>query len=127
MPVHCVERIERALNRAGKAVNGSRIAILGVSYKAGVGDLRESPALRIIEVLTELGAELSYSDPYVPSLPDFGLVGAPLEEATANADAIVLVTAHPGIDHKSLAQRGTLFIDLRGATRGVTAESLVRL
>jgi UDP-N-acetyl-D-glucosamine dehydrogenase len=127
MPVHCVERIQRALNDAGKSVRNARVAILGVSYKAGVGDIRESPALRIIEELNALGAQLSYHDSYVPSLPEFGLNNAPLEEVISDADAIVLVTAHPEIDHGELAQRETLFIDLRGVTRGIAAQSLVRL
>ena len=127
MPYHCVERIERALNDAAKPVNGSRIAILGVSYKGGVGDIRQSPALRIMEVLAARGGELRYHDPYVPSLPDLGLSSVPLTVATADADAIVLVTAHPGIDHGAIAQESALFIDLRGITRGVSAENLVRL
>ena len=127
MPYHCVERIEHALNDRAKPVRGSRIAILGVAYKAGVGDLRESPALRIMEVLAERGAELSYHDPYVPSLPDFGLESGPIEAAVAGADAVVLVTAHPGINHVELARQSGLFIDLRGVTRGETAENLIRL
>ena len=69
MPYYCVERIERALNDAAKPVKGSHIAILGVSYKGGVGDIRESPALRIIEVLAQRGAALTYHDPFVPALP----------------------------------------------------------
>ena len=127
MPHHCVERIERALNDAGKPVKGSRITILGVSYKGGVGDVRESPALRIIEVLAARGGDLRYHDPYVPSIPDLGLSSLPLTEATAGADAIVLVTAHPGIDHQALARDAPLFVDLRGVTSGVRAENLVRL
>ncbi len=127
MPVHCVQRIERALNDVAKPVKGSQILILGVSYKGGVGDMRESPALRIIEVLTEQGARLSYHDPHVPSLPDFGLESAPLEPLASSADAVVLVTAHPGIDHLELARQAKLFIDLRGVTRGTHAENLVRL
>jgi UDP-N-acetyl-D-glucosamine dehydrogenase len=127
MPYHCVERIERALNDAAKPVRGSKIAILGVSYKAGVGDIRESPALRIIEVLAERGAQLVYNDPHVPSLPDLGLENTPLEQAVDGADAIVLVTAHPGIDHAALAREAALFIDLRGVTRGEHAANLVRL
>jgi UDP-N-acetyl-D-glucosamine dehydrogenase len=127
MPYHCVERIERALNEATKPVKGSKIALLGVSYKAGVGDIRESPALRIIEVLAERGAELHYHDPHVPSLPDLGLENTLLETAIDGADAIVLVTAHPGIDHQAIAQQASLFIDLRGITRGQQAENLVRL
>jgi UDP-N-acetyl-D-glucosamine dehydrogenase len=127
MPVHCVERIERALNDMAKPVRGSRIAILGVSYKAGVGDLRESPALRIMEVLAQRGAELSYHDPYVPSLPDFGLENAPLLDAIAGTDAVVLVTAHPGVDHAAVVAQADLLVDLRGATRGQTAGNIVRL
>ncbi|MGB0092575.1 MAG: nucleotide sugar dehydrogenase [Solirubrobacteraceae bacterium] len=127
MPYHCVERIERALNDAAKPVKGSRIAILGVSYKGGVGDIRESPALRIMEVLADRGGDLRYHDPYVPSLPELGLSNVSLNEATEDADAIVLVTTHPGIDHRAIAQEATLFVDLRGITRGVRAENLVRL
>jgi UDP-N-acetyl-D-glucosamine dehydrogenase len=127
MPYHCVERIELALNQVRKPVKGSRIAILGVSYKGGTGDIRESPALRIMEMLKDRGAELSYHDPYVPSLPDLGLESAALEPAVADADAVVLVTAHPGIDYPELAARTTLFVDLRGVTRGVQTENLVRL
>jgi UDP-N-acetyl-D-glucosamine dehydrogenase len=127
MPIHCVERIERALNDVSKPVRGSRILILGVSYKGGVGDMRESPALRIMEVLAERGAQLSYHDPHVPSLPDFGLESAALDTAVSSADAIVLVTAHPGIDHAEIARQANLLIDLRGITRGQHAENLVRL
>jgi UDP-N-acetyl-D-glucosamine dehydrogenase len=127
MPYHCVERIEAALNDASKAVNGANIAVLGVSYKGGVGDIRESPALRIMEVLAARGARIRYHDPYVPSLPDLQLQNAPLDEATEDADAIVLVTAHPGIDHAKIAQAARLFIDLRGITRGQSARNLVRL
>jgi UDP-N-acetyl-D-glucosamine dehydrogenase len=127
MPYHCVERIEGALNQHAKPVKGSRIAILGVSYKGGVGDIRESPALRIIEVLAGRGAEIRYHDPYVPSLPDLGLQNIPLEQATQDADAIVLVTAHPGIDHAALARDARLFVDLRGVTRGERTTNLIRL
>jgi len=127
MPYHCVERIELALNDIRKPVNGSRIAILGVSYKGGTGDIRESPALRIMEMLKDRGAELCYHDPYVPSLPDLGLEHVTLEAAVADTDAIVLVTAHPGIDYRELAARSGLFVDLRGVTRGVKTENLVRL
>ena len=127
MPYHCVERIERALNDVAKPVKGSRIAILGVSYKGGVGDIRESPALRIMEELGARGAELAYHDPYVPALPELGLQSSSLEDAVADADAVVLVTAHPGIDHAAIARDAALFVDLRGATRGIRVENLVRL
>jgi UDP-N-acetyl-D-glucosamine dehydrogenase len=127
MPYHCVAKIERALNNTGRAVKGSRILLLGVSYKGGVGDIRESPALRIIEVLKDYGAQLSYHDPHVPSLPDLGLENTPLDTAIENTDAVVLVTAHPGIDHGQIATQASLFVDLRGITRGTRAENVVRL
>jgi UDP-N-acetyl-D-glucosamine dehydrogenase len=126
MPYHCVERIERALNDAEKPVKGSRIAILGVSYKGGVGDIRESPALRIMQVLSERGAILSYHDRFVPALPELGLANVPLEEIDG-ADAVVLVTAHPGVDHAALATEAQLFVDLRGVTRGLQIDNVVRL
>src|ERR1700751_3786836 len=127
MPYYCVERIERALNDIEKPVKGSKIAILGVSYKGGVGDARESPALRIIEVLTGRGGIVSYHDDYVPSLPSLGLESVPLDDAVADADVVVLVTAHPEIDHAAVAARRALFIDLRGVTRGLHVDNVVRL
>jgi UDP-N-acetyl-D-glucosamine dehydrogenase len=127
MPYHCVERIEGALNQAAKAVNGAKIAILGVSYKGGVGDIRESPALRIMEVLGDRGAQIRYHDPFVASLPDLHLQNLALDVAVADADAVVLVTAHPGVDYAAIAHDAQLFIDLRGITRGQTAPNLVRL
>jgi UDP-N-acetyl-D-glucosamine dehydrogenase len=127
MPYHCVERIEQALNDAVKPVKGSRILVLGASYKRGVGDTRESPALRIMEVLRDRGGLLSYHDEYVPALPELGLESVALDSAVAEADAVVLVTAHPGIDYVSVASRSALFVDLRGVTRGAQVENLVRL
>jgi UDP-N-acetyl-D-glucosamine dehydrogenase len=127
MPTHCIAQIERALNSHEKPVKGSRIALLGVSYKGGIGDMRESPALRIIEELTERGAVLSYHDPYVPDLPDHGLASVELDRALADADAVVVVTAHPGIDHAAIARETSLLVDLRGVTRGETSNNIARL
>jgi UDP-N-acetyl-D-glucosamine dehydrogenase len=126
MPYYCVERIERALNDAEKPVRGSRIAILGVSYKGGIGDIRESPALRVIEMLDERGARLAYHDEFVPELPAYGLTNSPLQELL-DADAVVLVTAHPGIDYPAILASTALFVDLRGKTRQVHAANLVGL
>jgi UDP-N-acetyl-D-glucosamine dehydrogenase len=127
MPHYCVERIEHALNDVAKPINGSKIAVLGVAYKGGIGDIRESPALRIIEVLRRRGAELVYHDPFVPELHALGLQSSELSDALPGADAVVLVTAHPGIDHEQIARAASLFVDLRGITRGLTGENLVRL
>jgi UDP-N-acetyl-D-glucosamine dehydrogenase len=117
MPYHCVAKVERVLNGASKAVRGSRIAVFGVSYKPGVGDVRESPALKIIELLTALGADLVYHDPHVPSLPDGGLRSVPFDEAVEGADLALIVTAHPGVDHAAIVDRVPLSVDLRGVTR----------
>ena len=127
MPHHCAERVEQALNDVAKPVKGSRILILGASYKGGVADTRESPALRIIEILKSRGGIVSYHDSYVPSLASFGLESVPLDDAVTDADVVVLVTAHPDVDHEAIAARSALFVDLRGVTRGATSDRLIRL
>jgi UDP-N-acetyl-D-glucosamine dehydrogenase len=127
MPYHCVERIELALNEVSKPIKGSKIAILGVSYKGGIGDMRESPALHIMRELTVRGADLVYHDPFVDSLPELELSSIPLDEAIDDADAVVLVTAHPGVDHNTVAREASLFMDLRGATRSMRDDTIVRL
>jgi UDP-N-acetyl-D-glucosamine dehydrogenase len=126
-PVFCVERIERALNEAGKPVKGSRILILGVSYKAGIGDVRESPALKILRRLIALGGDVSYHDPHVPSLPEFGLSSVEVDSVIDEADAVAIVTAHPSVDYEDVVARSRLAIDFRGVTRAIEAENLVRL
>ncbi len=127
MPYHCVAKVERVLNEAGKAVNGSRIAVFGVSYKPGVGDVRESPALKIVTLLGALGAELSYHDPHVPVLPDGGLRSRSFDEALDGADLALIVTAHPGVDHDAIADRAPLVVDLRGVTRHAGTRGTVLL
>jgi UDP-N-acetyl-D-glucosamine dehydrogenase len=126
-PAFCVERIARALNDAGKPVRGSRVLVLGASYKAGIGDTRESPALKIIGLLRERGAEVSYHDPHVPELPALGLASVPLEQAVAAADLAAIVTAHREIDYAALVAEAALVIDFRGVTRDLTGENLLRL
>jgi UDP-N-acetyl-D-glucosamine dehydrogenase len=127
MPYHCVAKVQRALNDTGRPVKGSYIALLGVSYKPGVGHIRESPALKILTLLSTLGAELRYHDPHVPTLPDHGLSSIPLEEALQDADLAVIVTAHPTVDHDTVLKRARLIVDLRGITRGTLVENVVRL
>jgi UDP-N-acetyl-D-glucosamine dehydrogenase len=126
-PQFCVERVERSLNQVGKPVKGTRILIVGVAYKAGVGDLREAPALRIIRSLGELGAEIAYHDPHVPELPELGLASAELDDEIGAADLVCIVTAHPEVDHGRLVREAKLVLDLRGVTRGIEAPNLVRL
>jgi UDP-N-acetyl-D-glucosamine dehydrogenase len=125
-PGFCVERIERALNDSGKPVKGSRVLILGVSYKGGVGDTRESPALKIARMLRELGAEVSYHDPHVPELPELDLCSVGLEQL-AGVDIAAIVTAHPEFDYDQIVGAAPLVIDFRGVTRHIDAENLVRL
>jgi UDP-N-acetyl-D-glucosamine dehydrogenase len=127
MPYHCVSKVERVLNEAGRPVNGSRIAVFGVSYKPGVGDVRESPALKILSLLGALGAQIVYHDPHVPVLPDGGLSSIGFEEALQGADLALIVTAHPGVDHDAIAQRAPLVVDLRGVTRGAAERRSVLL
>jgi len=115
-PYVSVERAERALNDLGRSVKGARIAVLGVSYKAGIGDIRESPALKIIARLAHLGATIVYHDAFVPELPALGLSSVPLEEALDGCDLALIVTAHPGIDFGAVAEQVPI-VDLRGVTR----------
>ncbi|MFN8111793.1 MAG: nucleotide sugar dehydrogenase [Solirubrobacterales bacterium] len=126
-PLFCVSRIQRALNDRERAVKGANVLILGVAYKAGVADLRESPALKIIDHLRELGAEVSYHDPHVPELPDKNLSSVPLAEAVAAADVVAIVTAHDEIDYAELADAASLVVDFRGVTRGLDADDIVLL
>ena len=118
MPYFCLEKIERALNEAGKPVKGSRMLIVGVAYKGGVGDLRESPALKIIELLQERGGDVRYHDPHVAELPAHGLRS--VELAGAQCDLAVIVTAHPGVDH------GLLVDAVAGRARPARRHALAR-
>jgi len=117
MPLFCVEKIGRALNDQAKPFRGSRVALMGVSYKAGVGDMRESPAVKIIRLLLERGVDLVYHDPYVAELPEFGLVSNSFDDALVDADAAVIVTRHPELDVDRLVRDAPLVVDFRGATR----------
>jgi UDP-N-acetyl-D-glucosamine dehydrogenase len=127
MPYFCLERIERALNDHAKPVKGSRILVVGVSYKASVGDLRESPALKLIELLGERGGDVVYHDPHVPELPEHGLRSLELGEALEGADLAVIVTAHPGVDHAAVVRAAPVTLDLRGITRGLREPSALQL
>jgi UDP-N-acetyl-D-glucosamine dehydrogenase len=118
MPYYCAERVARALNEHRKAVAGSTVLVLGVAYKGDVGDLRESPALKLIELLRGRGAKVVYHDPFVPDLGEEGLdlTSSPLtDEMLAGADIVCVVTAHSGIDYARVAGRAQLVLDLRNA------------
>ena len=126
-PQWCAERVERALNDVRKPVRDSKILVLGVSYKAGVGDTRESPALKIIAALQELGGDVSYHDPHVADLPKTDLSSVDLDAALEEADAVAIVTAHPSIDYGQVIEKASLVVDLRGVMRDAGAENVVGL
>ena len=114
MPWWCLGKVVRALNSQERALKGSKVLVLGVAYKADIDDTRESPALKLIELLQGEGANVSYHDPNVPQLPEHGLTSAPLD--IGGADCVVIVTAHSGIDYDDLVERAKLVVDLRNAT-----------
>lgn len=136
MPEHVAALVNEGLNRQRKPVNGSRILILGVAYKRDIDDVRESPALAIIEKLKKLGGEVSYHDPYIPEIKFDGeskpMRGVELtEDIIAAADCIVIVTDHRKIDYSWVAERAALLVDTRNATRdlrdGQWAAKILRL
>jgi UDP-N-acetyl-D-glucosamine dehydrogenase len=115
MPYYCRSLISQALNHGlGQSLRGSKVLVLGVSYKADIGDIRESPALKILELLRGGGAEVSYHDPYVSELPAFDLRSAPLDPAAH--DCVAIVTAHSGVDYEQLVEEAKLVVDFRNAT-----------
>jgi UDP-N-acetyl-D-glucosamine dehydrogenase len=115
MPYWCVGKIVRALNSHAKPLRGSKVLLVGVAYKEDIGDMRESPALKMIELLRAEGANVAYHDPYVPELPEYGLRSESLH--ADSADCVVIVTAHSNIDYAALVERAPLVVDFRNATR----------
>jgi UDP-N-acetyl-D-glucosamine dehydrogenase len=127
-PYFCALRAAEALSDAGKALRGAGILLLGVAYKGGVADTRESPALKLIDLLRERGAQVSYFDPHVPELTERGMSCVPdAGAAAAGADLVIVVTAHPGVDHPALLDAAALVLDLRGITRGESDGRVQRL
>jgi UDP-N-acetyl-D-glucosamine dehydrogenase len=128
MPHFVVDKVQNALNDAGKAVKGSRIHVMGVAYKRDIEDVRESPALDIMMLLQRRGGLLSYSDPHVPTLRLEGLeVSATPQEAAASADCVVIVTDHTSFDYAALVDRAPLIVDSRNALKNFQSEMVVRL
>jgi UDP-N-acetyl-D-glucosamine dehydrogenase len=120
MPQFCVSKVGRALNSRRIALNGSRILLIGVAYKADVNDTRESPALRIVQLLQAEGAHVEYHDPHVEALPKQGMRSVPLEpEALAGYDVVVVVTPHSGVDWRMVAEAAPLVVDLRNVVPDV--------
>jgi UDP-N-acetyl-D-glucosamine dehydrogenase len=125
MPEHVVASLRDALNRRKRCLQEARIMILGIAYKKDIDDLRESPSLRIIELLKDSGAQVDYHDPYFPCLPktrkyDFGMAAVePTPEALASYDAVVIVTDHSSYDYPGIVRHSHLVVDTRNATKEV--------
>ncbi|MBI1881778.1 MAG: nucleotide sugar dehydrogenase [Chloroflexi bacterium] len=124
MPQYVVNKVADALNEASKPVKGSRIFILGVAYKANVGDMRESPALDIIELLLHKGAKIAYHDPYVPSfsLNDHEFASIDWESALATHDCVVIATNHSLYDWSAVAQKSQIVVDTRNALKSISSQ-----
>jgi len=129
MPAFVVERVGEALNSQKKAINGSRIHVFGVAYKKDVSDMRESPALDVMELLHRRGAQLSYTDPHVPTLDHGGLSMTSVAEkdAAAGIDCAVICTNHAVFDYPSMPKRFPLVVDTRNALKNLEAKNVFRL
>jgi UDP-N-acetyl-D-glucosamine dehydrogenase len=130
MPYYVVDKTIEALNEQSKAMKGSKILVLGLSYKRDVDDLRESPSLPIIELLKQRGAVVSYNDPFFPTVGqgrhyDLNMTGVPLENL-AQYDCVLIVTDHSDYDYARIVQESKLVVDSRNATKGIQSEKIVR-
>ena len=130
MPYHVIEYVGKALNQHKKALNGSKILVLGVAYKKDIDDLRESPALTIIELLQEQGAVVSYNDPFFPTVGkgrkyDLQMKCAPLENLK-QYDCALIVTNHSDYDYQRIVRESQLVVDTRNATKGIDSPKIVR-
>src|SRR5580704_5474209 len=128
MPYHVVNALITALNEHEKSVKGSRILLLGVAYKKDVDDLRESPSLKLLELLTERGAKLDYNDPYFPALHkmrhyDFSNMKSVelTPQNLARYDCVLIATDHTSYDYDAIVTNSKLVVDTRNATRRVTS------
>jgi UDP-N-acetyl-D-glucosamine dehydrogenase len=128
MPHFVADKVQNALNDAGKPVKGSRIHVMGVAYKRDIDDMRESPAIDVMLLLQRRGARLSYSDPHVPAVKVDGLdLQASPECAAADADCVVIITDHRAFDYNALVERSALIVDSRNALKGRDSAKIVRL
>jgi len=130
MPEIVVRRVQDALNDRRKSLNGARVLVLGVAYKRDIDDMRESPALHILERLARKGAQVGYHDPYVPVLdtPIGTLSSVPLEPAALRAaDAVLVVTDHSKVCYGDVLRHAELIVDTRNAFRGYESDRIVRL
>jgi UDP-N-acetyl-D-glucosamine dehydrogenase len=130
MPYHVVRSLSSALNDRGKPVKGSKVLVLGLAYKKDVDDLRESPSLAIIEMLQREGAEVSYNDPFFPTVGQgrkyrLNMTSQPLEQLAAY-DCVLIVTDHSSYDYARIVCEARLVVDSRNATRGIDSDKIVR-
>ncbi|MHB1700068.1 MAG: nucleotide sugar dehydrogenase [Acidobacteriaceae bacterium] len=130
MPAHVVQFVASALNGHKKPLNGSKVLVLGLAYKRDVDDLRESPALTIIELLQREGAEVSYNDPFFPTVGrgrkyHLDMTSAPLDDLSGY-DCVLIVTDHSSYDYADIVERSQLVVDSRNATRGNPSPKIVR-
>jgi len=131
MPHFVVQRVTKALSDHHKALNGARILVLGIAYKKDVDDPRESPALKIMDLLKQEGAEVSYNDPYIlrcagmRHYPHFDLISTPLDErALRETDLVLLVTDHSAYDYAWIASQAPLIVDTRNAFKGIAGKHI---
>jgi UDP-N-acetyl-D-glucosamine dehydrogenase len=129
MPEHVCDRIARALNDREKSVKGSRILILGVTYKRDVDDVRESPALDILRILESRGAKIAYNDPHVPELQwkDTQLRSEELLPGVRRADIVVIVTDHTAYPYREIVDAAAVILDTRNATRGIRSAKIIKI
>ena len=130
MPDHVIKRVTEALNTHRKSIKGSSIVLLGVAYKPNIDDIRESPALEIMQRLVELGARLSYVDPYIPCLSLGGIEMKSKKFSPAvigRADCVVVVTPHSNFDYGVVAKSADLVVDTRNALKGKRGRNIFRL
>jgi UDP-N-acetyl-D-glucosamine dehydrogenase len=130
MPYYVVSRISDAINSKSKSLHGAKVLVLGVAYKRDVEDVRESPSLKLIKLLLEKGAKVSYNDPYVASvrISQNNLRSVELtDEQLASADCVVIATDHSCYDSRNIAQKANLVFDTRGATRRLRNKNIIRL
>ena len=129
MPYHVLESVGKALNQHKKALNGAKVLVLGLAYKKDIDDLRESPSLTIIELLQKDGAQVSYNDPYFPTVGkgrkyDLQMKCAPLENL-GQYDCVLIVTDHSDYDYAGIVRDSQLVVDTRNATRGIRSTKIV--
>ena len=133
-PYYVVEKSMEVLNKFKKALNGSKVLILGAAYKKDIDDMRESPSLKLIEILREKGAEVDYHDPLVPSLPQMRRYNYDMDsvkltkEKVAEYDLVILSTDHSSFDYKLIAKNAKIIIDTRNAfeTRSIKSDYIIK-